>query len=204
MPGTRFEGEPQTLWLNEAGQDRKMRLVESLRFYDRRGHPWEAPKDSVIDGASIPRALWSLVGSPYTGDYRRASVVHDIACVNAHDPAARKAADRMFYEACREGGCSVAQSIILYIGVRIGAKTGRGEAGDIGPRLAIDALDREIVLTFSDVAQIVLANALADDAEVVEAQVDEAFEIVRRAGEASTMLRNGGPSELFISFGERR
>ena len=63
-----------------------------------------------MDGASIPRALWTLVGSPYRGDYRRASIVHDQACDDAHgDKDKRRAADRMFYHACREGGCNINQ-----------------------------------------------------------------------------------------------
>lgn len=31
----------------------------------------------LSDGASIPRLLWTLVGSPWSGDYVQAAVVHD-------------------------------------------------------------------------------------------------------------------------------
>jgi hypothetical protein len=31
---------------------------------------WNAPKSSRTDDASIPRFLWAVVGSTYTGDYR--------------------------------------------------------------------------------------------------------------------------------------
>jgi hypothetical protein len=72
-----------------------------------------------MDGASIPAPLWSVVGLPYTGEYRRASVVHDVAC---NDPAVpREAADKMFYYACLAGGCSRRQAQLLYFSVRIGA-----------------------------------------------------------------------------------
>src|SRR5690242_16049686 len=102
-----FSGEPRTLWLTQDGEDRDMRLLERFTFTDPSGTLWDAPVDSVIDGASIPRALWTLVGSPYTGDYRRASIVHDVACDRAGtDMQKRRAADRMFYHACRAGGCS--------------------------------------------------------------------------------------------------
>ena len=119
-----FSGDPRTYWMTEAGSDRHMRLLEEFWFRDPDGRVWTTPADYWIDGASIPRALWTLVGSPYTGDYRRASVVHDKACDEAvGDPTARRAADRMFYHACRAGGCAVIEATLLYIGVRIGALT---------------------------------------------------------------------------------
>lgn len=117
-----FRGEPKAVWLTEANGDRRMRLSEAFGFTDADGTNWDAPKGYVVDGASIPRALWSLVGSPYTGDYRRASIVHDVACDHhPHDGPQRKAADQMFYAACRAGGCGNAQAKLLYLGVRIGS-----------------------------------------------------------------------------------
>src|SRR6266446_3380743 len=98
-----------------------MRLTKAFSFEDPSHKIWLAPKNAVIDGASIPRALWTLVGSPYTGDYRRASIVHDKACDDAvNNSTARRAADRMFYHACRAGGCSIEDATLLYVGVRIG------------------------------------------------------------------------------------
>lgn len=115
-----FSGNPKTEWLVDSnGQDRDMRLIEDFSFTDPDGRSWPAPKGSIVNGASIPRPLWSTVGSPYTDDYRRASVVHDVAC---NTPGvSRKEADMMFYHACRAGGCSARQARILYAGVRIGA-----------------------------------------------------------------------------------
>ena len=111
-----FSGDPQTVWLTENSVDRRMKLLEIFNFADPEGTIWDAPKEWSIDGASIPRALWTLVGSPYTGDYRRGSIVHDVACDRAGgDKKKRRAADRMFYHACRAGGCSVVQSILLFL-----------------------------------------------------------------------------------------
>jgi hypothetical protein len=115
-----FVGEVETGWLEPENEpDRDMRLLKDFSFMDPANKIWRAPQGSVINGASIPRSLWTLIGSPYSGDYRRASVVHDVACGLASVP--RKAADRMFYFACREGGCTWFQARVLYIGVRIGA-----------------------------------------------------------------------------------
>ena len=115
-----FSGNPKTEWLSNAGaEDRDMMLIEDFSYTDPDGKVWLAPCGSIINGASIPRPLWSTVGSPYTDDYRRASIVHDVACNSPTIP--RKNADVMFYYACMAGGCSPAQARILYAGVRIGA-----------------------------------------------------------------------------------
>jgi len=115
-----FSGNPKTEWLaNPASPDREMKLLEDFWYTDPNGRKWPAPKESVVNGASIPRPLWSTVGSPYTDDYRNASVVHDVA---VEDPAVnRKEADKMFYYACLTGGCSLKQASVLYVGVRIGS-----------------------------------------------------------------------------------
>jgi len=116
-----FSGNPRTEWLSERGDDRSMRLLEAFWYIDPQGRRWDVPAGTVVDGASIPRTLWSSVGSPYTGDYRRAAVVHDTAINN---PAViRDEADTMFYYACLAGGCSLLQAKLLYGGVRIGSWT---------------------------------------------------------------------------------
>ena len=115
-----FSDNPKTEWLaNPASADRDMKLLEDFSYTDPDGREWPAPQGSVVNGASIPRPLWSTVGSPYTDDYRNASVVHDVAVDN---PAVnRKEADKMFYYACLAGGCSLKQARLLYVGVRIGS-----------------------------------------------------------------------------------
>jgi len=174
----RFSGDPETIWIGRPGSDRTMALLQDFWFIDRSGKRWDAPKATIVDGASIPRALWSLVGSPYTGDYRRASIVHDVACNNdGGDRLLRRAADRMFYEACREGGCSVWDATILYVGVRIGAwwgeAAGMDEAASI--RTAPAPGDAELQRDFQSVAEDVLRQGMRDDAAEVEAITDTAL-----------------------------
>ena len=117
-----FSGTPKTEWLNQpAGDARDMKLLEVFVYTDSNGRRWDAPLESIINGASIPQWLWDTVGSPYTGSYRNASIVHDIACVRAITKSERKAADKMFWEACVAGGCTEPQANDLYVGVRLGA-----------------------------------------------------------------------------------
>ena len=115
----KFSDNPQTEWLADATRpDRDMILLREFWYEDPDGRRWTAPQGARIDGASIPRPLWTVVGSPYTDDYRCASIVHDVAC---DDPAIpRRDADRMFYFACLAGGCSKTQARLLYLGVRLG------------------------------------------------------------------------------------
>lgn len=118
MNNGEFSGNPRTEWLSSQTDERAMRLLEPFWFIDAQGRRWEAPAGTEINGASIPRTLWSAIGSPYTGVYRRAAVVHDAVLDDPRVP--RDEADKMFYYACLAGGCSTGQAKLLYAGVRIG------------------------------------------------------------------------------------
>src|SRR5947208_16076896 len=71
-----FDGEPVTKW-NPDG--RTMTLLTELRYIDPQANAWIAHTGSVVDGASIPRYLWSVMGGPFEGKYRNASVLHYVA-----------------------------------------------------------------------------------------------------------------------------
>jgi len=59
-----------------------MQLLKTYSYDDPKGIRWLAPEGSIIDGASIPQALWSISGSPFSGLYRDASVMHDVYCAS--------------------------------------------------------------------------------------------------------------------------
>ena len=107
-----FQGTVKTEWVEA---DREMRLLEDFVYVDAAGVEWRAPAGSLIDGASIPRVLWSAVGSPFTGEYRQASVVHDVACASRSRPW--EDVHRMFYNACRAGGVGEQKAKIMYAAV---------------------------------------------------------------------------------------
>jgi hypothetical protein len=140
--------------------DRDMKLLEDFVYFDPDGRRWEAPKDSVVNGASIPPFLWDRIGSPYTENYRMASIVHDVACGDPEVP--RLEADRMFYWACRAGGCPPLKASILYIGVRIGAWWGDRRA--FGTAKGRPATEQELIDKFEtierDVEQLEIEPSL--------------------------------------------
>jgi hypothetical protein len=103
-------GNPKTEWLTNG---RTMRLLEDFASPDQR--IWSSPKDSIVDGASIPRVFWSFIGGPLEGKYRNASIIHDVACIEKRMPA--DSVHRMFYFACRCGGAPEAQAKAMYFAV---------------------------------------------------------------------------------------
>ena len=89
-----------------------MTLLNELRYTDPKGVVWIAPAGSEVDGASIPRALWSFFGGPFEGKYRNASVLHDVA----YDQKSRpwQQVDRMFYDAMRCSGVGAIEAKTMY------------------------------------------------------------------------------------------
>jgi hypothetical protein len=104
-----FNGEPVTKW-NPDG--RTMTLLTELRYTDPQGFVWVAPIGSVVDGASIPRYLWSIMGGPFEGKYRNASVLHDVAYGDHNRPW--QDCDRMFYYAMRCSGVSAIEAKTMF------------------------------------------------------------------------------------------
>lgn len=112
-----FIGEVRTRWLIGEDGDRDMELMRTFKFKDSDGKVWTAPRGTIINGASIPAALWTF-GPPYIGGYRFASVVHDHYCVTQTETW--QATHFMFYEACRAGGVGLLKSKAMYAAVYIG------------------------------------------------------------------------------------
>jgi len=104
-----YSGTIDTRWDQDG---RTMTLLNELRYTDPKGVVWIAPAGSVIDGASIPRALWSFMGGPFEGKYRNASVLHDVAYDQKNRPPA--VVDRMFYDAMRCSGVGPVEAKTMY------------------------------------------------------------------------------------------
>ena len=114
-PATEFGRFVGTVIAEWTTPDRVMRLTADFAYLDPAGARWDAKAGSEIDGASIPPVLWSVVGSPYTGQYRNASVVHDVACKDRVRPWS--AVHRMFYYACRCGGLGELKAKMMFAAV---------------------------------------------------------------------------------------
>jgi Protein of unknown function (DUF1353) len=107
-----YRGKAQFEWLRDG---RRMKLLAGYAFIDATTTKWSVPKGAIIDGASIPRILWSVTGGPYEGRYRNASVVHDWYCDVRTRPWRK--VHRMFFEAMLVSGVPSAGARIMYAAV---------------------------------------------------------------------------------------
>ena len=131
----RFKGDVIALWLPDG---RNMQLTQRFAYVDPRGKEWVAAKGSIVNGASIPGSLWSVVGGPYEGQYRQASVIHDVAC---EEMTSRwEDVHLMFYEACRCGGVSMTKAKTMYYAVyNFGPRWQPPTMSGVGPSAAVRA-----------------------------------------------------------------
>lgn len=108
----RYVGRVVASW-NDDG--RRMTLMEPYAYYDPNGLRWDAPLGAEIDGASIPKQAWSLIGGPYEGLYRFASVIHDVAC----DEKIRPWEDvhLTFYYGMRASGVEEVRAKMMWVAV---------------------------------------------------------------------------------------
>jgi len=107
-----FVGTVVAEWLNDG---RDMRLEKDFAYIDPNATRWFAPKGSIVNGASIPRAVWSLIGGPFEGKYRNASVVHDVACEKMEHTW--EETHLMLYRAMRASGVWESKSKLMYFAV---------------------------------------------------------------------------------------
>ena len=144
---------------------RIMELVSSFGFLDERQKRWPVPAGARVDGASIPQVLWSIMGGPFEGKYRDASVIHDYYCDTRLRPW--RSVHRVFYNAMRVSGVSASRAKLMYAAVLYG-----------GPR-------------WSDVASRNANLPRPDDYTVLFSQSHSAFE----NGVVRAVVKNeGGPA----------
>ncbi len=129
-----FVGRVEASWSDDG---RTMQLLQPLTYVDPAGRVWTAPERCTIDGASIPRAFWSVIGGPFEGAYRSASVIHDAACQMRDQPW--EDVHLMFYHACRCAGVTEKKAKIMYMAVyHFGPRwPPKGELPDRHPVMAL-------------------------------------------------------------------
>jgi len=127
-----MRGDVVTVWLRdqETAKRRGVRFTRRdsrrMRIHDHTTLEFTRPDGETIpvliglvfDGASIPRWAWWLIGSPFTGAYREAAVIHDTLCFVKDRP--HWETHRVFYEAARAMGCSRFRAWLMYRALLIG------------------------------------------------------------------------------------
>jgi hypothetical protein len=119
-PHGRFIGDIDTRWLPDG---RSMLLLSRVCYEDPRLVEWCADALSIVDGASIPRFFWRLLGGPLEGKYRDASVLHDVYCKTRglHAGGRRRThaeVHRMFYDGMRARNVHVVKAWLMWKAVQ--------------------------------------------------------------------------------------
>jgi|RhiMetdeSRZDD1v2_1073273.scaffolds.fasta_scaffold1349890_1 uncharacterized protein DUF1353 len=107
-----FKGD---LILKPLSDGRTMELVQPFSYLDSHGVTWPVPAGTKVDGASIPSAFWSILGAPYTGKYREASIIHDHYC--ATKSRHWKAVHKVFFDGMMARGVEAFQAQLMYLAV---------------------------------------------------------------------------------------
>ena len=113
--GGRYPATPKVELLADG---RIIKLTEPFVYIDPRTKAWTAPKNAQADGASIPRLLWPIIGSPLFGLYRDASIIHDFYCSKRHERW--KDVHRAFFEAMITSRVPFSLAKVMYAGVYLG------------------------------------------------------------------------------------
>lgn len=92
-------------------------LLEPLEYVDDTYHII-AQAGFVFDGASIPKILWSVIGSPFTGEYTEAACIHDILYQSCILP--RWESDALFKTLMEVTHTGKTKRNTMWFGVRIG------------------------------------------------------------------------------------
>ena len=82
------------------------------------GYRIKVKKGFDFDGASIPKALWSVYGNPLSGNFRIAALVHDV--LYAGEVLDRKVCDDIFLDLMKQYKVSYLRRYTMYWAVRLG------------------------------------------------------------------------------------
>ena len=107
-----FHGDLITKALDDG---RKLELTHPFSFSDPTGKLWSVPVGTVVDGASIPRIFFTVVGGPFDDKYRDASVIHDHFCDKKTEPWEK--VHLVFYNGMRAKGVDSIKAKLMYAAV---------------------------------------------------------------------------------------
>ncbi|WP_433965177.1 DUF1353 domain-containing protein [Tunturiibacter gelidiferens] len=180
----RYLGE---LILKPLDGDRLMEVQQPFGYSDEAGKMWAVPTKALVDGASIPRVFWSILGGPWDGRYRDASVVHDWFCAVRIMPW--QATHRMFYEAMLTSGTDSTLAKTMFLAVRY-----------CGPSWDSLTLQNSRILTHDGTQRLdppnarLSTNGFASDSEARDARTQLVEKFENLAGEVKR--RNLSASEI--------
>ncbi|MEP7008126.1 MAG: DUF1353 domain-containing protein [Sphingomonas bacterium] len=163
-----YDGLPSSIALEADG--RSAHLLAPLTYHDPDGIGWPVPIGARLDGASIPRLFWTLIGGPLDGKYRDASIVHDHYCIT--QSRTWRHTHSMFHEAMRCSGVSAALAGVMYYAVyRFGPRWSAADALEAVAGRPAEAFDARTAESFQYDAEAIIRHGLAVPAIAALAEV---------------------------------
>lgn len=123
--------------------DQRFILLEKVTAFSL-GYRITINKGFDFDGASIPKPLWSIIGSPFTGNYVSAALFHD--GLYAGEVLDRKVCDDIFLDLMKQYKVSYTIRYAMYWAVRLGG-------GKVWKEHT-----KEEVLKYKDYCKVVIIN----------------------------------------------
>jgi len=90
----------------------KATTVGEFGFVDSKGISWTVPKGRVVNGASVPRTVWPILGAPLSSDYTIPIILRDYYAEIQTRPW--QDVNRMFSESLLKAGVNQTKAAILY------------------------------------------------------------------------------------------
>ena len=99
------------------------RTAKEIEFIDARPSKWVAPRNTLTDGASIPKLFFKVIGTPRSKEFINAATLHDAYCGVGNQSLPQfhsntwQNVHRMFYDALRVDGTPPKKAKIMYAAV---------------------------------------------------------------------------------------
>jgi len=149
-----FIGKVVVSWVDNG---RDMMLVKKFGYVSPDKKKWEVPPGTITNGASIPSWLWTPIGSPYVGKYRRAAVLHDY--YTEIKTRSSNEVNHMFYTAALAGGSSETVAKYMY-----GALLSFGDSWSAGSGGAAPSAENNKDVTKGSIISIIRSAATSSKA----------------------------------------
>ncbi|MEM9028125.1 MAG: DUF1353 domain-containing protein [Pseudomonadota bacterium] len=155
----RFEGELAIVQIENRSE---WKLLRDLTFIGPNGVVWTAPRGTIVNGASIPRAIWPIGAYPWDGVLGKPSVIHDHFWVTKSRHS--KDVHRAFYDGLLANKASKFRAILAYAGVLLFG--GRWTATREAFVACTETVARKRQVTVEEIAQM-CANPRPGKAQIV-------------------------------------
>ena len=96
--------------------DQRFILLEKETAFSL-GYRITIDKGFDFDGASIPKWLWSIYGSPLTGNYVVASLIHD--GLYASQKVSKSVSDKIFLDVMKQSNVGYIKRRSMYLAVKL-------------------------------------------------------------------------------------